>query len=226
MSLSNLLQITLFQSIALVLILIFGFVVLEPVVGRSATVSDSFTVRQEITSEISFLVPTPDVVMVSPIGGITGGTATGTTEALVRTNSYSGYVLDIRFENSPAMRGEVSGSVDIADYAEASAGVPDYNFVASTSATFAYTINAATVSDIAPSFQASATTCGSGLGYTANKCWKGPSTTDFRIINRGTSADAGASTTITFVVNVPNNPSPAVVSDFYTATATLTATTQ
>ena len=216
---------TLLQSGAVVLMLMLGFVLVEPAISLSASATDTFTIRQQITSEISFLVSAANVTMNGTIGGLTGGTATGTTQAVVRTNSATGYTMDIKFANSPAMQGEATGGIGIHDYAEV--GVePDYSFVASTSAVFAYTVSASTTSDLDPSFlDNGATACGAGT-YSVDHCWKGPATTDFRVINRSSSAGSGATTSFTFVVDVPNNPSPSVESDYYTATATLTATTQ
>jgi hypothetical protein len=52
------------------------------------------------------------------------------------------------------------------------------------------------------------------------------STSNYRIINRSTPAGEGATTSMTFRVQVPSSPSPALDEDFYTATATLTAVNQ
>ncbi len=203
-------------------------IVLEPTIGRAAaSANDTFTIRQQITDEISFLVTAADVTMVGPIQGVTGGTATGTTFAVVRSNSNSGYTMDISFSNSPAMRGETTLSSAIRNFASSSNMIePNYTFTASTAAMFGYTVAASTTSDLDPSFLNDGSVCNAGAGFTANTCWMTPSTTNFRVINRPTSAPSGATTSFTFRVTVPSNPSPAVDEDFYQATATLTATNQ
>jgi hypothetical protein len=203
-------------------------VVLEPTIGRAAaSANDTFTIRQEITDEISFLVTAADVTMVGPIQGVTGGTATGTTLAVVRSNSNSGYTLDIAFSNSPAMRGETTLSTAIRNFASSSNMIePNFTFTASTAAMFGYTVAASTTSDLDQSFLNNGSICNAGAGFTANTCWMSPSTTNFRVVNRPTSAPTGATTSFTFRVTVPSNPSPAVDEDFYQATATLTATNQ
>ena len=215
------------QGIALALGVItamtFGFTMLEPQLGFA--VVDDFTIRQQITDEISFTVPAADVTMVGPIQGITGGNATGSTYTVVRTNSAAGYTMDISFSNGPAMRGEVSTSTSIRDYGVYGAE-PTFAFTASTAAQFAYTVSASSSTDLDPSFLNNGTNCNTGSATTTDRCWKGASTTNFRIINRSTNASNGATTTIKFVVNVPSNPSPALVQDFYQATATLTALNQ
>lgn len=213
------------SAIAISMIAVLLFVVLEPVVSRSASATDTFRITQQITEEISFLVAAADVTMAGAIGGVTGGNATGTTFAVVRTNSNGGYVMDIHFDNNPAMRGSSTGSTAIKDYGTTTE--PSFNFVASTSAQFGYTVSASTTADLDPSFKDNGIgTCNSGGTDTVGRCWKGPTTADFRVINRSTAASTGATTTFMFVVNVPNNPSPAVDEDYYIATATLTATTQ
>jgi hypothetical protein len=214
-------------SVSLLVTVLFSLV-LEPTLGRAAaSANDTFLITQSITDEISFLVPAADVSMVGPIQGVTGGYATGTTYAVVRSNSNSGYTMDISFSNAPAMRGNTTLSTGIRDYATSSSMVqPSFTFVASSAAQFGYTVAASTTSDLDPSFQNDGSTCNAGSGYTANRCWMTPSTTAYRIINRSTSAPSGATTTLTFHINVPSNPSPALDEDFYTATATLTATNQ
>jgi hypothetical protein len=210
-------------TVACLLLAMAAFPCFEPIVSHAAT--SIFNVRQQITGEISFLVSATNTTMVGVLGGVTGGTATGTAYAVVQTNQATGYTMDISFENSPAMLGEVTGSTAIRNYG--SSTEPTYGFFASTSAVFAYTVSASTTSDLDQSFKNDGATCNAGSGFTANTCWQGPtSTSNYRIISRSTSASAGATTTLTFKVNVPNNPSPALQSDFYTATATLTALTQ
>ncbi len=203
-----------------------SYFIVEPTMSRAAaTATDTFIIRQEITDEISFLVAAADVTMVGSIQGVTGGNATGTTFAVVRSNSNSGYTMDIAFSNNPAMRGETTLSNSIRDYGVPGAE-PTFAFNASTSAQFAYTVAASTTSDLDPSFLNNGSACNIGASFTAAACWKGPSTSNFRVVNRSTSAPTGATTTFTFRVNVPSNPTPSLDEDFYTATATLTATNQ
>ena len=205
-----------------IMLLSLTFTLLEPAVSRAQT--STFTVRQQITGEISFLIPPTNVTMVGALAGITGGNATGTTYAVIQTNSATGYTMDIAFSNSPAMLGEVTGSTALRNYG--STTEPTYLLISSSSAVLAYTVSASTTTDVDPSFQSSASVCNNVGTVSLNNCFKGASTTNFRIINRSTAASSGATTSIQFRVNVPNNPSPALQSDFYTATATLTAVTQ
>jgi len=215
-------------SLVSIMIAVFLFLNFEPMVSHSGFASpNTFTVSQQILGEISFLVTTPNVTMTGAINGLTGGNATGTTQAVVQTNSATGYTMDITFgSSSPAMVGNVSGGIGIRDYAASTTGAT-FAFVASTSAVFAYTISASNTPDIAQAFKDNGTICGaSGVSDAANACWRGPTTTSVRIISRTSAAADGATTTIQFRVNVPNNPAPAVNADTYTATATLTAVNQ
>lgn len=214
-------------SISIVLMLVY--LALEPVIGRSATTNDTFTVSQEITGEISFATPASDVTLDPPISSLTGGTSTGETQVIVATNNSSGYNMTIHFDDAPAMQGDVHGGT-IPDYSPVVGGTPDYNFaVAANSAGFAYSVEASTTADVDPTFLDNNTdTCGVGSFNTANKCWFNPETSGGAetIINRTTVLPtSGATSTIKFQLVVRANPSPAVLADTYTATATLTATT-
>ena len=209
-------------ALGALMLVVMSFSVLEPTVSQAVT--SIFSVRQQITGEISFLVPPANITMNGALAGITGGNATGTTYAVIQTNQATGYTMDISFENSPAMKGEVTNSTAIRNYG--SSTEPTYLFFGSTSAQFAYTVSASTTSDLDQSFLNNGTACNTGAGYTANTCWMGASTTNFRIVSRASAASTGATTSLQFKVNVPNTPNPALQSDFYTATATLTAVTQ
>ncbi len=210
-----------------VAIIAIGFFVVEPQVGQAVT-SGPFTIKTTITEEISFLVGAANVTAAGSINGITGGTATGSTTVVVRTNSSAGYYMTLAFFNngtSEAMRGDSSLSTSIHDY-PSTVGEPTYTFsTASTSSVFGYTVSANDTADIDPSFLHDGSACntGSNANATSTYCWMEPTVAGFRIIDRGTSATGGATSTIHFRVYVPNNPNPGLVADVYTATATLTA---
>lgn len=206
-----------------VLFLAFAYFISEPVVSRAIT--DEFIVTQSITDEISFLVTAANVTMSPSIGGLTGGYATGTTYFVVRSNSTTGYYVDLGFASTTAMLRTI-GSGYINDYSQAGAA-PDYAYSLNTvSAEFGYTVSASTTADLDPSFKDDGANCNTGSGDTLNKCWAGPVATSSpeRIINRSTpTALGGATTTIKFKVTVPSNPSPTIPEGSYVATATLTA---
>lgn len=223
-------------AIIAVLLMMASFFLLEPTVGQAVN-SQNFTIRQQITDQISFTVEPSNVTMDGNIQGLTGGNATGTTYAVVRTNSAGGYIMSIAFTNNGtpnAMLGETTASESIRDYASTTAPAstePDLLFWASTSAMFAYTVGSTTdgssPSDLDDSFKDNGSTCNQGAGsFTFNRCWKTPTVAGYQIVNRGSSAPDGATTTIQFKVHVPNTPNPSLDSDWYTATATLTATNQ
>lgn len=224
--------------VAATLILMLGvstFFAFEPVVGQSATTSDSFLVTQSITSEISFLATASDVSMSPSIGGLTGGLSSGTTTVRVLTNDTSGYYMTLSFASTTvnpgiAMNGNTQGGY-ISNYTSVSTDTPDFAFsVAANAAEFAYTVGASTTADLDTTFRNNGAACNNASGGdVAFSCWFGPTTSPAfseTIVNRSTQTPAsGATTSIAFRIQVSSNPAPAVPEDTYTATATLTATT-
>lgn len=203
-----------------------SFFFFEPQVGQ-AVVGTPFTIKQTISDEISFLVEANNVVATGTINGMTGGTANGTTTTVVKTNKPNGYHMTIAFTNNGtnnAMKGDMSGGDDVIMDYPATSNEPTFNFsTASSAAVFAYTVGASDTTDIDQSFRDSGIVCNDPAVFTPGKCWMEPMTSGFQIINRGTAATTGATTTITFRIHVPNNPTPGVPAGTYTATATLTA---
>lgn len=216
-----------YKVIIIFLVALLLFMISEPVVTFSASSSEQgkFIVTQEITGELSLTLGTTTVEMTGSIGGVVGGNATGTNYAVITANS--GYILTIAFENNPAMLGDNLASGSIVDYDPATSE-PDFNMIASTSAVFAYTVASDPSADLDSSFKDNSTACGvGGTNYTANRCWQGPSTSAYTVVDRSSGTGSGtATTTFTFVVNVPANPVPTLPADTYTATTTLTATIQ
>jgi len=218
------------SSLIIVSLLAATFVVLEPVVSRSQA-TDTFTIEQTITGEISFLTSAVDVTMVGSIAGLTGGTATGSAFVKVRTNDDDGFNMTIRFPfaTTTGMDGENTATY-INNYTPTTPGLPDFNWVNNSTggaSEFGYTVKSSTTADVATRFRNNGSVCNNNSGGdTATKCWMNPSTTAIQVINRTTSGAAplGATTTFLFKVYVPSAPTPSLEADTYNATATLTAT--
>lgn len=218
---------SLVATILSLVLIAMSFFAFEPKVGLAVD-SGPFTITQTIGDEISFLVHATNTSLTGPLNGITGGTGNGTTTVAVQTNSATGYTMSIAFYNNGtdnAMLGDSTASESILDL-PATSSEPGFTFdTSSTSAVFGYTVSADNSSDLDASFKDNGSACNTGSGYTYDRCWMEPQTSSFQIINRSTSATS-ATTTINFRVYVPNSPSPALVADTYTATATLTAVNQ
>jgi hypothetical protein len=216
---------SLIVAVLIALLGVTSFFAFEPKVGRAIT--DDFIVTQQITDEISFLVAAADVSMVSSIAGVTGGSATGTTMIVVRSNDSLGYNMTLHFSSSTAMN-LGNGSAYINNYTPTVAGVPDFTWANNSTgqpAEFGYTVMASTTTDVDQSFLNNASACNTGSSSTIYRCWLNPSTTPETIINRtSATGNGGATTTLIFHVAVPNAPSPALPSGNYIATGTLTAT--
>lgn len=212
-------------SIVLVALLFVSYTVFEPMVAYG--VGDTFTVRQQVTSEIAFQTPPTDVVMTPVLQGLTGGNSFGTSTVSINTNNPTGYNMTIAFADVIAMKGENISS-DIDNYTPAVGGTPDYNFsVAANDAEFAFTVNGVTTpADIDARFKDTGAACNSGTGTAVGHCWynTADATSPVTIINRTTATPGtGATSTIVFQVGITANPSPAIETGFYNATATLTA---
>lgn len=200
--------------------ILFG--ILEPQITHSQVDTSEFIIRQTITAESSFLVEPADVTMNGSINGVTGGQATGTTQFVVQTNNGSGYYVDISFFNNgtnEAMVGDVTASEAIRDYGGDVVGEPSFGYTASTAAQLAYTVMSSSTLDTDASFRDTGAACGAGANE--GNCWKAPEVSAFRIVERGSSAITGATSSVQFNVSVPSGATPVPSAETYTATATL-----
>lgn len=204
-----------------------SYFVFEPVVASAIT--DTFTVEQQVTSEISFKTAPNDVTMTPSLQGLTGGTAYGTSTVAITTNNPTGYIMSISFATTTAMQGENLNS-DISNYTPAVGGTADYSFaVGANDAEFAYSVYSDTTPDDATiRFTNDGGACGQGTDETLYRCWYGAAdaTSLVQLIDRANATPStGATSTILFRVGITANPSPAIETGYYTATATLTAVT-
>ena len=120
------------------------------------------------------------------------------------------------------MHGDAVGGIsEIRDYP--APGEPTFNFTASSAALFGYTVTSSSTTDTDPSFIDNGVACNLGTNQ-LGRCWKEPTTSGFTIVDRGTAATNGATSTIQFKVNVPSGAVPVPQAQSYTATATLTLT--
>ncbi len=214
-------------SVFLTLILSVGFAAVEPTLGRSASAEDQFEIHQTITAEISFAAPASDVTMNGSIAGTTGGSAYGTTSVRVATNNNLGFTMTVQASSSPAMQREGGGD-SINDYTPATAGIPDYTFSVPSGAEFGFTVSASTTGELAQKFKDDGfSTCNWSGGVDTSSsasCWMGLSTTaTSTIVTTGATAASGATSTMVFRTFL--NSGSGKASGTYTATTTLTATT-
>ncbi len=196
---------------------------LESTAGEIATgPSDSATYSlragyQQMQEVFISLTAPADVIMTPNIGGITGGTANGSTSVLVLTDSPSGYALTLVAESAPAMQ-RFDGE-SIANYAPQAAPNTDPTFLTTASdAHFGFNPEG---DDVVLRYLNNTTLCGVGSNSTALMCWDGVSTTPQTIASGAANQPSGATTTLYFRVGVGG--SVVVPAGTYVATTTLTA---
>lgn len=155
-------------------------------------------------------------VNLSPnIGGISGGTADGSSSFTVTTDNPAGYTVTIQASSSPALNFALDS---FADYS-APATAPDFAFgIPSTASAFAFTVEG---TDIANSFKDNGVSCAVGSGDTADKCWAGLSTSNQTIVNR-TSANTPSGTLTTIKFRAQSGSGHVQTNGTYTATTTVT----
>lgn len=188
-------------------------------VGSGVSSSTSYTLsagyQQTLVNYLAMTVP-QNVIMSPSLGGVTGGTANGSTTVIVTTDDPAGYQLTIVASTSPAMK---NGANSIADYAPGGAD-PDLAFgIVANTGKFGFSPEG---TDIAQRYKDNGSICNAGSTDTSLSCWDGLSTTA-RVIASKTSGNHpnGTQTTLRFRTGLGANSG--IANGLYTATTTLTA---
>ena len=189
----------------------------EVATGDSDSTSYSLRAGYQQMQAVFISITTPaDVELLPAIGGITGGTASGSTSVVVLTDSPSGYELTLAAASSPAMQKD---SDVIYDYVATAAPNPDFIFTTAPSDVhFGFSPTGA---DVVDRYRHDGSDCNSGSTITAERCWDGASTTPLSIARGAANHPNGATTTLYFRVGLGGQV--VVPEGEYIATTTLTA---
>jgi hypothetical protein len=216
-----------FPVFAVVIIILCIFVYFEPQITKGAVDSDSITVTQTVTEEISISVP-GDVAMAPSIPGVTGNAgvpSTGSATWTVITNCSAGFNLALKASTDPAM--QLDGSNQFTDYSTAAPSVPDYDWSspAASAAEFGYTVEPETAADAAQIFKNNGVnTCNDAAGTQSDShCWVDFTTLDVIAVDRGSATDSSGQDALVKFQAESNEKF--LASGDYTATVTATATT-
>lgn len=193
----------------------------EVATGNSTSTSyNLYSGYRQMEADYSVSISGGGVAALTPsIGGVTGGTATATTSFTVITDNPEGYDLSVKTDTNPALK---SGLYSFADYAPASAGTPDYEWLISSSdSEFGFSPEGA---DIKQKYKDDGGSCNAGGSDNPDKCWYGLSTSDESISNSG-AANNPSGTQTTIKLKAESGSAHIQEAGAYTATITATAMT-
>ncbi|HTK32996.1 MAG TPA: hypothetical protein VL335_00405 [Candidatus Paceibacterota bacterium] len=190
----------------------------EVATGFSASANYGISAGYQQMNIVTLSVVPPTNVTLSPaLGGVSGGSANGSTTFTVTTDDAAGYTATLTASSSPAL---VSGSNSFADYSPAGAA-PDYTYsVLPTNSNFGFSVQG---SDADQRFKNNGSVCNTGSNTTASTCWDGLSTSPKAVAGRTTNnTPSGTQTVLYFRAATGSNHIQ--VNGTYVATTTLTVT--
>ncbi len=188
----------------------------EPISADSA--NDDVVVTLNVTSGIT-ITDGLNVTM-TPSMGVASNTSIGESSWVVKTNSVTGYRLDVKASTSPALKH--SNSTDsFADYSETSTGTPETWSVSSGDYEFGYSVHG---DDVDSSTWGTGTSCGTSSTISTNNLkYVGFKTVDKTVATTNQITPVGGTqTNICFAAEQAGVYAP---SGTYTATITATAVT-
>ncbi len=157
-----------------------------------------------------------DVAMTPSIGGVSGGTGSGSMSWTVTTDSAAGYSMSINSTTTPSLR---SVSSSFADYTPAGSD-PDYNWsIATTDSEFGFSPEGA---DIVSRYKDNGSACNTGALDTVGRCWDPLVTTD-TLIAQSSAGNHPSGTLTTVKIQAESGTSHIQPNGSYTATVLVTA---
>jgi hypothetical protein len=164
---------------------------------------------------ISISSPT-DLVM-SSMGGLSGGSSEGTMSWLVTTDNTAGYNMSVSSSTSPAMQ---SVADSISDYVPAGSN-PDYNFTnASNNSSFGFSPEG---TEALPRFRDNGASCNIGSSETTGKCWDGFSTIP-KVVAGSSTSNHPSGSTVSLRLRAESGADHIQTSGVYNVVITATAT--
>lgn len=163
-------------------------------------------------------ISSPADLVMSSMGGLSGGSSEGTMSWNVLTDNTAGYSMSISATTSPALK---SLEDSIPDYTPAGSN-PDFNFTNSaTESSFGFSPEGSYAS---PRFKDNGSVCNSGSLETTGKCWDGLSTIP-KIIAGSTSSTHPSGSDVTVRFRAESGIEHIQTSGDYNVTIVVTATT-
>jgi len=204
---------------------LFLFTAFEPVLLKAVSDSDDVLVSLDITGEIT-ISDASDIVL-SALSGMTGGTSTsGAITWNVNTSAVGGYTLTIEKDHLLYTNG---GGADkqIADYTEASAGTPDYDWDAVGAGNEEFGFAPSAGADIVQKFKNSGGVCNQAAGTVSDlQCWSPiPTTATQETLATSASGTGESGTDTSIKVRAEVGTGNYLESGTYTSTITATAAT-
>jgi len=148
--------------------------------GPSASTSYGMKAGYQEMQETYLAVSAPSAITMTPaIGGVSGGTATGSSSDYVITDNLAGFSMKINSSTSPSMT--LTG--DITHYFDnyTATGTPAYQWNVVNAAKFGYTVAPGSQGGLSLAFHDNGSVCGSGSG--SGNCWNGFTTAPVNIVS-------------------------------------------
>lgn len=163
-------------------------------------------------------ISTPSPLVMTSMGGLSGGSSEGTMSWTVVTDNPAGYSMSIASTTTPAMK---SATDSLADYTPAGSD-PDYNFTnLPANSSFGFSPEG---TDTISRFKDNGSICNTGTSETSAKCWDGLSTTPKMVAGSSVSNHPSGSV-VTARLRAESGASHIQTSGVYNVTLVATATT-
>ncbi len=169
-------------------------------------------------NESYIAISEPSDLVMSSMGGLSGGSSEGTMSWQVTTDNSAGYTMTIASTSTPALK---SATDSLDDYVPVGAD-PDYDFInADTASSFGFTPEGTEASS---RYLDNGFSCNIGVQETPGKCWDGLSTIP-KTVAQNSSANVPSGSTATVHFRAETGANHIQSSGDYNVTIVATATT-